>query len=99
MADEVFMDIPQVQKIGKDFSSFGDILDGVSKALQAIIMVLKATAWISFGSTQALATYLERIQPNFKTAAETMRSLSSDINSAINAYQNGDMTGSKHFVG
>ena len=55
MADEVFMDIPQVQKIGKDFSTFGDILDGVAKALQAIAMVLKATAWISFGATEALA--------------------------------------------
>ena len=98
MADEVFMDIPQVQKIGKDFSTFGDLLDGVSKALQAIIMVLKATAWISFGATEALAQYLDQIQPNFTKAAETMRTLSSDVNSAINAYQNGDVSGSKHFV-
>ncbi len=98
MADEVYMDIPQVLKISKDFSTFGDILDGVAKALQAIAMVLKATAWISLGATEALAQYLDQIQPNFTKAASTMRTLSGDINSAINAYQTGDTSGSKHFV-
>ena len=98
MADEVFMDVPQVQKIGKDFSTFGDVLDGVSKALEVLAMVLKMTAWISFGSTAALAAYIDAIEPNFKTAADKMRTLSGDIDSAVNAYVNGDLSGSKHFV-
>jgi len=98
MADEVFMDIPQVQKISKDFTTFGEVLDGVAKALTAIATALKMTAWISFGATEALAQYLDQIQPNFTKAAETMRTLSSDINSAIKAYQDGDLSGSKHFV-
>ena len=34
--DEVFMDIPQVQNMAKGFKGFGDVLDGVAKAMEAI---------------------------------------------------------------
>ena len=98
MADEVFMDVPQVQNISKSFGTFAEVLDDVAKALQVIATVLHATAWLSLGATEALARYLDLIQPNFKTAAETMRTLSGDITSAINAYVTGDQSGSKHFV-
>ncbi len=98
MADEVFMDIPQVEKISKDFHTFGEVLDAVSKALEAISMVMKATAWLSLGATAAIATFIDRIRPNVKTAADKMRELSEDINSAIRAYRDGDLSGSKRFV-
>jgi hypothetical protein len=53
MADEVYMDIPQVEKMSKSFDTFGDILDAVAKTLQALSVVLKATALISLGGTAA----------------------------------------------
>lgn len=96
--NEVFMDIPLVEKMGKDFHTFGEVLDGVSKALEVISMVLKATAWISFGSTAAVSTYIDRIKPNVKRAADKMRELSGDIQGAIKAYRDGDLSGSKRFV-
>ena len=99
MADEVFMDIPQVEKMSSDFKAFGDVLDGVGKALQAISMVMKATAWISFGATEAVAQFINQILPNIKNAAEAMRTLATDITSAIHAYRDGDLSGSRRFVG
>ena len=39
--DEVFMDIPQVETMAKNFNSFGDVLDAVSKAMSALSMSLK----------------------------------------------------------
>jgi L-serine deaminase len=98
MADEVFMDIPQVEKMSKDFHTFGEVLDAVAKALEAISILLKATAWLSLGATAAVATFIDRIRPNVKKAADKMKELSTDINSAIRAYRDGDLSGSRRFV-
>lgn len=99
MADEVFMDIPLVEKMVKDFQTFGDVLDAVSKALEALSITLKVTAWVSFGATAAAATFIDRIKPNVKNASDKMRELSNDIRDAIKAYRDGDLSGSQHFVG
>ncbi len=97
MAEEVYMDIPAVEKMGNDFKNFGDVLNAVAKALEAISFVLKATAWISFGSTAALSAYVDRIKPNVQRAANKMNELSGDIQSAIRAYRDGDYSGSRRF--
>ena len=98
MAQEVFMDIPQVEKMSKSFESFGDTLDVVAKTLEALSMLLKATAWLSLGSTAALSTFIDRILPNIKRAAAKMKEVAGDIMSAIRAYRDGDLSGSRRFV-
>jgi hypothetical protein len=98
MAEEVFMDIPRVEQMSKSFQTFGTVLEGVSKALLAISIAMKATAWLSFGATAAAAAYADRIRPNVDKAAKKMHELSGDITGAIRAYRDGDMSGSKRFV-
>ena len=98
MAEEVFMDIPRVEQMSKSFQTFGTVLEGVSKSLLAISIAMKATAWLSFGATAAAAAYADRIRPNVDKAAKKMHELSGDITSAIKAYRDGDMSGSKRFV-
>ena len=95
--DEVFMDIPQVENMAKSFNTFGEVLDGVSKAMQALSISLKAAAWFSFGATAAAAAYIDRIQPGVKKAGDKMRELNSDIQSAVRSYRDGDSTGSRRF--
>jgi len=97
MAEEVFMEIPQVEQMSKSFKSFGDVLDGVAKAMEAISAALKASAWLSLGATYAAAMYIDRIQPNVKKAGDKMRELSGDLTSAIAAYRDGDYSGSRRF--
>jgi type II secretory pathway component PulF len=98
MAQEVYMDIPQVEKISKSFETFGEILDAVAKTLEAVSAVLKATAWLSLGSTAAVAAFIDRILPNIKRVAAKMKELSSDVTGAIKAYRDGDLSGSRRFV-
>jgi len=98
MAEEVFMDIPRVEQMSKSFDTFGDILQGVAKALLAISIAMKAAAWISFGATAAAAAYADRIRPNVEKAANKMHELSGDITGAIKAYRDGDLSGAKRFV-
>jgi hypothetical protein len=99
MADEVFMDVPEVEKISNTFKTLGDTLDTIDKMIKAAIAVLQAGAFLSFGATEGIAMYLQQIEPNFGKAATEMRTLSSDVSSAIQAYQTGDTNGSKRFVG
>ena len=98
MADEVFMDIPRVEQMSKSFQTFGTVLEGVAKALLAISIALKATAWLSLGATAAAAAFVDRIRPNVDKAGQKMHELSGDINSAIKAYRDGDLSGSKRFI-
>jgi len=98
MAQEVFMDIPKMEDISKQFNTFGDILDAVAKTLEAVSAVMKATAWLSAGSLAAVAAFIDRILPNIKRAGAKMKELSGDIVSAIKAYRDGDYSGSRRFV-
>jgi uncharacterized phage infection (PIP) family protein YhgE len=96
-ANEVYMDVPAVTGMSKQFDTFGQVLDDVAKAIEALSITLKMTAWLSLGATAAAAAYLDQIRPNFTNAAAKMRELAGDLKSAINSYQNGDNTGSKRF--
>jgi len=95
--DEVFMDIPAVEKMSSQFETFGEVLDGISKAVEAIATSLKVSAFFSFGMTYAAAQYMEKLAPRIKKAADQMRELSKDLKSAIRAYRDGDFSGSRRF--
>jgi hypothetical protein len=99
MADEVYMDIPAVERMAKAFSGFGDTLSAVEKTLQALSITLKVTAFLTLGGSAAAATLVDRILPRVKQLAEKMQELSGDITSAIKAYRDGDLSGSQRFVG
>jgi hypothetical protein len=98
MAEEVFMDIPQVEKMSKSFETFGQTLETVSKVLQGISITLKIVAFVSLGSTAAVSAFIDRIQPRINAAGQKMQELSGDIDSAVRAYRDGDLSGSKRFV-
>ncbi|MEJ2759501.1 MAG: hypothetical protein P8046_13555 [Anaerolineales bacterium] len=98
MAEEVYMDIPQVQQMSKSFDTFGDILETIAKAMEAISMTLKATAFVGLVGGYAVAAYIDRIKPRVKTASDKMHELSGDLNGAVRAYESGDMSGSQRFV-
>ncbi len=95
--NEVYMDVPVVEGMAKQFMGFGDVLDEVGKSIGQLADVMKMTAWLSLGATAAIAAYLHAIEPNFKRAATKMRELSQDITDAVASYKKGDNTGSSHF--
>lgn len=97
MAEEVFMDIPQVQKVAESFGNFGEILQGVAKALEAAITVLKMTAFVGLVGGFAVERYVNMVKPRVENMAKKMHELQGDINGAISNYQTGDDSGSKRF--
>jgi|SRR5665648_35921 len=97
MAEEVFMDIPQVQKMAESFGNFGEILQGVAKALEAAIMVLKMSAFVGLVGGFAVERYLSMVKPRVENMAKKMLELQGDLKGAISHYQTGDETGSARF--
>ena len=97
MAEEVFMDIPVVQRMADSFGSFSDTLKSVNKTLEAGMNMLKATAFVGLVGGTALEKYVGVIKPNVEKLAEKMTELQGDINGAIKAFRDGDYTGSRRF--
>jgi hypothetical protein len=97
MAEEVYMDIPQVQKMAESFGNFGEILQGVAKALEVAIMVLKMTAFVGLVGGFAVERYLSMVKPRVENLAKKMTELEGDLKGAINHYQTGDESGSRRF--
>ncbi len=100
MADssaEVFMNVPQVQNIQKQLKTFSDILQGIAKFLSGLAKALHATAFFSFGATEAQARFLDRIYPKMQKQSDKLEQLAVDVGEAITAYQTGDTSGRSRF--
>lgn len=97
MAQEVYMDIPQVQKMSEQFGTFGDILANISKVLEMTINVLRVTAFIGLVGGAAVERYLSIIKPRVDKMAEKMHELQGDLQGAIKHYETGDESGSARF--
>jgi hypothetical protein len=94
---EVYMNIPVVEQMAKSFASFGNILQKVSKAMEAAIQIIRATAFIGLVGGAVLERFLSLIKPNVDKMAAKMVELDSDIRGAISNYQTGDTSGSNRF--
>lgn len=98
MSDQgVYMDVEAVQGVADSFSTMGDVMNGVSQALEVAIALLKATAFFGMVGNMAMAMWLEGIKPNVDTLANKFSDLNMDIIGAIVNYRDGDNSGSNRF--
>lgn len=97
MAEEVYMDIPQVEKMAKAFGTFSEILKGVVKALEVAINLLRASAFVGLVGGAAVERYLSLVKPRVQKMAKKMNELQGDLNGAILHYRTGDESGSRRF--
>jgi hypothetical protein len=95
--DGVYMEIPAVQEMARQFENIHDTLKQISSLLQAAIDVLKSTAFIGLVGGFAVLAFAERIKPIIDQLAERCSETSSDIKQAIQDYMNGDEAGERLF--
>lgn len=98
MAEEVYMDIPAVEKMSDTFESLGELLDDIAKILYGLSISLKLAVFVSLGSTAAFAAMIDRIIPRVNNASKKLIEISRDIDGAVRAYRDGDFSGSQRFV-
>ncbi len=92
------MNYDEVMKIAKIFDGLGDVFRTAAKALEAAIIILKATAFISFGSTAALAVYLENIKPHVEKLGAHAEELNGDLQNAIKEHREADQAAAGKFA-
>ena len=97
-SEGVYMNVPAVERFADAFATFSDLMDEANSALEAALMILKATAFFGLVGNMALTMYLENIQPNVKALADKFRELKLDLMGAIVSYRDGDNSGSQRFA-
>ncbi len=95
--EEVFMDVPAVMAMGKRFEDIGNILKSVAAALEALMTVLKATAFIGLVGGLAVERYLAQFKPVIERLSEQCTEIGGDLAASARAYERGDAMGSTRF--
>ncbi len=95
--EEVYMDVPAVRDMAKTFRTISDVLKAISKALEALHMILKATAFTGLVGGTAQIHFLEIIKPRIEQMVEKCAEMNMDLNASVDAYERGDQLGATRF--
>lgn len=97
MADGVFMNVPAVRKMSRNFSAISRVLKNVSKTLQMLMNILKATAFVGLVGGLAVERYISMIKPQIDRLAKDSAEIAKDLTAAADAYERGDAQGALRF--
>lgn len=97
MADKVYMNVPAVRQIAKNFKQIGDTLENVVRVMEALVNILRGTAFVGMVGGLALAQFIESIKPQIQQMARKCQELFSDLNKSVDAYERGDALGATRF--
>lgn len=81
------MDYERVESIAKGFEEAGNILKTIDTALQALLMILRTTAFIGLVGGIAVERYISGIQPIVKELSQYCLDDSQDLRQAIANHQ------------
>ena len=95
--NEVYMDVPAVRQMAKNFQAISEVLSTVNKVLEAMLMILKTTAFIGLVGGAAVAGYIEMIKPYVENWVQQTEEISRDLNASVDAYERGDELGATRF--
>jgi hypothetical protein len=98
MAGQVVqMDYAVIGDVSKGFGTARDVLNTVGKVLEVLVGILRATAFFSFGTSAALAQYLDNIKQKVNNLAKICQEFSTDLGQAIGDHKKGDVQGKRYF--
>ncbi|NJN66784.1 MAG: hypothetical protein HC884_08740 [Chloroflexaceae bacterium] len=95
--DQVYMDVPAVRDMAKNFQTISEVLKAVDKALEAITAFLKATAFIGLVGGTAVIQFIEMLRPHIQDKADKCEELSQDLDASVDAFERGDQQGATKF--
>ncbi len=88
-----YMDTSTMNDVANGFDTTGDVLRAVALALEAAIMILKATAFVGLFGNVALARYLSNIKPKVEQLGDKCNEMGEDIKQAIANHQQASEAG------
>lgn len=97
MANEVYMNVPAVRKMARNFSAISTVLKNVSKTLQVLTNILKSTAFVGMVGGYAVERYISTLKPQIDRMVKESAEISKDLRAAAEAYERGDAQGALRF--
>jgi hypothetical protein len=98
--ETILMDYTVVGDVSKGFSTAADVLNTIGKVLEVLVGILRATAFFSFGTSAALAQYLDNIKQKVQNLAGICQNdFATPLSRAITDHRNGDVKGKNYFTG
>jgi len=98
MAGQVVqMDYQVIGDVSKGFGTARDMLTTIGKVLEALVQVLRASAFFGAVMNLALANYLDVIKQKVQKLAKLCDEFSKDLAAAINDHKKGDVQGKRYF--
>ncbi len=97
MAEEVFMDYDEVQKLATQFGTYSSTLKDVSGKLEMGISSLASTFFLGSVGSMALQVFSQLIKPRVDEMTKKMAELQTDVEGAIKFLRDGDASGSARF--
>jgi len=98
MADEIFMDVPEMRNLVKQFTDMEEKLKETSKAMEAQIQALKVAAFMGAVGAEAYRQWLEVMKPRVDRFAQRCNSMSVQLGGITDAYEKGDTQGAAAFT-
>jgi uncharacterized protein YukE len=95
--DQVYMDVPAVRQIAKSFGQIGEVLENVARVLEALVNILRGTAFIGMVGGLAVAQFIDSIKPYIQQMAEKCQELNKDLDASVSAFERGDQQGATKF--
>jgi hypothetical protein len=95
--DEVFMEVPAVRNMSKNFQQISQVLKQVSNTLGVLINILRTTAFIGLVGGAAIAQFMSMIKPHIDKMSQKSAELSKDLSASVDAYERGDQQGATRF--
>ncbi len=93
----VYMDIGYVTEMVQTFKRLGSVLRDIATALNIAKTALRMTAFLG-GVGAAAAQVVENFQKAVEQMSQKMIELSGDVDGALRAFRDGDVTGSQRFT-
>jgi len=93
----VQMDYTVITAVSKGFKVQATTLKAIGKALEVAIQILQALAFVSMGTTKALAQYLSVIKDKVKKLAKVCEEFAKDLRLAVTDHKTGDIKGKRYF--
>lgn len=95
--DQVYMDIPAVRNMAKSFGEVSQVLSRINKALEAMVNILKSTAFVGAVGGTAVIQFIESIRPYIQQMGQKCGELQKDVSASVEAYSRGDQAGATRF--
>jgi hypothetical protein len=91
------MDYSVITAVSKGFKANAATLKAIGKALEVAIQILQAMAFVSLGTTKALAQYLSVIKEKVQKLGKICEEFAGDLANAIRDHKKGDIEGKRYF--